>query len=169
VLAKERKMESGNNKYLVAYYVLDDGGDGPTSTIILNKLSQALPEYMVPNSLVLMKSFPLTANGKLDKQALPQPDFTLPNEKYAAPNTKMEAEICQIWQEILGLNRVGITDNFFKIGGNSILAIQVSHRMSKVLGCAVKVASIFKYRCIEDLLKNISIAQTRSENVEMEF
>lgn len=169
VLAKERKTETGSNKYLVAYYVLDDGDVSPSSTVILDKLSYVLPEYMVPNALVLMKSLPLTVNGKLNKRALPEPDFSLPSKEYVAPATDVEAEICQIWQEVLGLDRVGVTDNFFKIGGNSILAIQVSHRMSKVLGCTVKVAGVFKHKCIEGLLKNISHAQVNSENVEMEF
>ncbi|NOU19050.1 MAG: amino acid adenylation domain-containing protein [Bacteroidales bacterium] len=169
VLVKERKTEASSNKYLVAYYVLGEGGEMLTSTTILDKLSLVLPEYMMPNALVVMNSFPQTANGKLDRHALPDPDFSQPAKEYVAPTTELEMEVCKIWQEVLGLERVGITDNFFKIGGNSILAIQVSHRMSKVMGCAVRVANVFKYGCIESLLTNISHARVNCENVEMDF
>ncbi len=152
VLVKERKTESGIGKYLVAYYVLDGSDELLTQTVILNKLSQELPEYMLPSALVSIGSLPLNINGKLDKRALPDPDFSLLTEGYIAPATEVEAELCRVWQGVLGLDRVGITDEFFRVGGNSILAIQLSHRMSKVLGCDVKVADVFRYKTISQLL-----------------
>ena len=106
---------------------------------------------MVPAVLMEMGSFPTTINGKLDKKALPDPDFNSPTEEYVAPISETETAICNIWQVVLGLDRVGVTDNFFRIGGNSILAIQVSHRMSRILGCDVKVSDVFKYKTISDL------------------
>src|SRR5690606_28846371 len=121
-------------KYLVGYYVLDNNGSLSSQSDILSELSGFLPDYMLPSALVELSSFPLTINGKLDKRSLPDPDFSLSGEEYTAPTTETEAALCRIWQEVLGVEKVGITDNFFRIGGNSILAIQASHRMSKVLG-----------------------------------
>ncbi|MEP7107700.1 MAG: amino acid adenylation domain-containing protein [Ferruginibacter sp.] len=166
VIAKERETESGGNKYLVGYYVSDNNDDTLTQTSITGKLSQSLPEYMIPGTFVAMESFPLTINGKLNKRALPDPGFNSSGEEYVAPVNETEAAICNIWQEALGLDRVGITDNFFRIGGNSILAIQVSHRMSKSLGCDVKVADVFKLKNIQMLLDNVSVKQVNPDNVE---
>jgi amino acid adenylation domain-containing protein len=118
---------------------------------IVKALSSRLPDYMVPAHLVELESFPLTVNGKLDKRSLPDPEFTSEAD-YVGPETETEKRICGIWEEVLGLNRVGINDDFFKIGGNSILAIQVSHRMSKSLGCEVKVSDLFNHSKISDLV-----------------
>ena len=126
---------------------------------ILDQLSNLLPDYMMPSSLVAMQAFPLTINGKLDKRALPDPDFNLSDE-YVAPTTDTEIALCKIWQQVLGLDKVGITDDFFRIGGNSILAIQVSHQMSKLLDCEVKVADVFKYKTPSQLLDH-SAGQTQ--------
>ncbi|NOU19599.1 MAG: amino acid adenylation domain-containing protein, partial [Bacteroidales bacterium] len=160
VVVKERKIDTGSNKYLAAYYVLDNSDNALSQAVILEKLAQMLPEYMVPSALMQMESFPLTTNEKLDKRALPEPDFNLFAEKYIAPTTEKEKAICKIWQEALGLERVGVTDNFFRIGGNSILVIQTSHQMSKVLGYDVKVADVFKYKTISQIL-NSNVRQTR--------
>jgi hypothetical protein len=127
-----------------------------------------LPEYMIPSALVMMESFPLTINGKLDKKALPDPEFSS-EDNYVAPNTEIEKTICGIWQNVLGLEKIGVTDDFFKLGGNSILAIQVSHSMSKVLGYNVKVAELFKYKTINSMLDNINVADVDVENLEKEF
>jgi thioesterase domain-containing protein len=159
VLAKERKTGTGSSKYLVAYYVLDNKNDALTETIILDKLSQLLPEYMAPGVLVEMDAFPLTINGKLDKKALVDPDFNFSADEYVAPTNEMEIVICKIWQEVLGISRAGITDNFFRIGGNSLLAIRVAHRMNKLLKCDVKVADIFRLKTIQQLLITVKQAQ----------
>ncbi len=153
VLAKERKTETGSTKYLIGYYVLDNSAHPLTQACILEELSKALPEYMLPAVLVAMDFFPLTISGKLDKRALPDLDFSS-SEEYVAPATETEVSICRIWQSVLGLERVGITDNFFRIGGNSLLAIRVSHRMSKALHCHVQVADVFRHKSISQLLVN---------------
>jgi len=151
VLARERGTATGSNKYLVGYYVVDSDGEEATQTAILEKLSALLPDYMVPSTWLEMESFPLTINGKLDKRALPDPDFRS-GEEYVPPMTETEIATCQIWQEVLGLEKVGITDDFFKLGGNSIQAIQVSHRINKALGSTIKVADMFKFKTIDGIL-----------------
>jgi amino acid adenylation domain-containing protein len=153
VLAKEKRTESGRFKYLVGYYVPDNRENAITPTTITNELLRVLPAYMVPAALVSMDLFPLTINGKMDKRALPDPELSSAANEYVEPVTEIEKSICRVWQDVLGTDRVGITDNFFSIGGNSIVAIQVSHRVSKALGYEVKVADVFKYPTICQLLR----------------
>lgn len=154
VLVKERKTTSDRTKYLVAYYVANSDIEALESSFIKTELSKKLPDYMLPTILVAMKSFPLTVNGKLDKRALPEPELSAAATNFVAPNTQTERRICEIWKELLGLEKAGLNDDFFKLGGNSILAIKASHRMSKVLGSNLKVADVFKYKTISQLLLN---------------
>ena len=143
VLAKQK----GGGKYLVAYYV---PGPETTESAIFEKLGHSLPDYMVPAVLVPLGQFPLTANGKLDKKALPEPKFTNTGT-YLPPTTGLEIKLAGIWKEVLGLEKVGVTDNFFRIGGNSILAIKIAHKISKELQANLPVADIFKYKTIKQL------------------
>src|SRR4029079_19808053 len=96
-------------------------------------LRERLPDYMVPASLLLLDEMPLTTNGKLDVQALPAPDRThfASEEECAEPRTEAERILSEIWAEVLGLEKVGINDNFFKIGGDSIIAIQIIARANR--------------------------------------
>jgi amino acid adenylation domain-containing protein/non-ribosomal peptide synthase protein (TIGR01720 family) len=148
VVARVRETASGQSKYLVGYYVLEKGIQNASESDILNKLSVALPEYMVPSALVSLESLPLTINGKLDKRALPDPD-TLNKETYATPVTETETALATVWAEVLRLKQVSIEDNFFRIGGDSILAMQLSARIQK-LG----------YNCqVKDILSNKTISK----------
>ncbi|MED7789652.1 non-ribosomal peptide synthetase, partial [Francisella sp. 19X1-34] len=132
VLAKERN----NNKYLVGYYVSDK--ESLTQEEIFNQLSKVLPEYMVPSVLVEIDSMPLTVNGKLDRKALPDPEF-INEDSYIAPTTELEEKLCNIFAEVLGLDRVGITDDFFRVGGDSIVSIQLSSRLRRnEIDCSVR-------------------------------
>ncbi|HKX86723.1 MAG TPA: amino acid adenylation domain-containing protein [Flavobacterium sp.] len=167
VLAKEKKTAEGSYKYLVGYYVQDNNNNEINETILLKELSKILPEYMIPSVLVAMESFPLTINGKLDKRALPDTELGALETVYVAPNTQLEKEVCEIWKELLGINQVGVTNDFFKLGGNSILAIQVSHRMSKLLESHVKVADVFKNKTIRAILETCAIEEV--EGVEWAF
>jgi amino acid adenylation domain-containing protein/non-ribosomal peptide synthase protein (TIGR01720 family) len=149
VLSKERTTGAGSTKFLVGYYELDKQVELKQSTI-LEKLSLILPEYMVPSTLIEMQAFPLTINGKLNRRALPDPDF-ISSEEYVAPTTETEIALVKIWQDVLGVERVGVTDNFFLIGGNSILAIQASHQMRIAMGVDVKVADVFRLKSIQKI------------------
>ncbi|WDF57315.1 non-ribosomal peptide synthetase [Mucilaginibacter sp. KACC 22063] len=154
VLAKERKTGNSITKYLVAYYVPHSDNHSLNENVLGKYLRQLLPAYMVPDMFVEMTHMPLTPNGKLDKQSLPEPDFNTLNSQFILPTTELEAGICRIWQEVLGAERVGIQDDFFRIGGNSILAIQAAHRMSKLLGYELKVGDIFRYKTPEQILSS---------------
>ncbi|MDB2385717.1 amino acid adenylation domain-containing protein [Shewanella sp.] len=135
-------------RYLVAYYQLHHQS-ALTDARIVELLAAKLPEYMLPKQFIELDSFALTANGKLDKQALPAPSAPQ-SDHYVAPRTNAQQQICAIWQELLDINQVGITDDFFRIGGDSILSIQVANRIRQIgLNCQVK--HVFEHRTVEQL------------------
>ena len=115
-------------------------------------LQERLPEFMVPSAFVVMGSLSLTANGKVDRKALPAPDRTLPEleENYVAPESKAEQILAGIWCEVLGVDRVGVRDNFFALGGDSILSIQIISR-ARQAGLQLTPQQIFQQQTVADL------------------
>ena len=117
-------------------------------------LGARLPDYMVPSVFVLMEQLPLTDNGKLDRRALPAPDGTRAAARdapYAEPRNAMEEQLAAIWQEVLGVDRVGIHDNFFDLGGHSLLATQVVSRVRSVLGVQLPLRAFFETQTLDKL------------------
>ncbi len=116
------------------------------------QLQASLPDYMVPAQLMLLESLPLTPNGKLDRKALPEPGAQQQRRDYVAPVSELEKALATIWQQVLKIDRVGVTDNFFELGGDSILSLQViaRSRSLKALGLSLK---------LRDLMQKPSIAQ----------
>ncbi|WP_341758826.1 non-ribosomal peptide synthetase/type I polyketide synthase [Candidatus Tisiphia endosymbiont of Ptychoptera albimana] len=153
VVAREHVSadDSTGNKYLVGYYVSEHK---LKESDILTYLESKLPEYMVPSTLVHLEKLPLTINGKLDRKALPDTEFT-DKDNYLAPRNELEAKVCQIWAEVLGIevDKVGIHDNFFRLGGNSILAIRLVSKLGKELNRNISIGSIFKSHSIERLIE----------------
>ncbi|GGG24223.1 hypothetical protein GCM10011344_26200 [Dokdonia pacifica] len=148
VIAKE-----GPNglKRLVTYVV----GEAFDKHKAVKELAQKLPEYMIPQLYVVLDTFPLTTNGKIDKRALPEPeDFTSSSEKFVAPQTHEQIVLASIWQEVLGVKEVSIYDNFFSMGGDSIMAIQLVSRAKKK-GVVLKVRDIFTNQTIYEIAKNL--------------
>ena len=136
--------ETAINKYLCAYFV-----PVKNETITVEKLraflETQLPEYMIPSIFVPMESFSLTSNGKVDKRKLPEPTTNRPelSQNYVAPNTPTEEILTGIWQDILGLTKIGINDNFFKLGGHSLLATQVIALIRKTFNLELPIRSLF--------------------------
>jgi natural product biosynthesis luciferase-like monooxygenase protein/amino acid adenylation domain-containing protein len=118
---------------LVAYVVGNGVGSDSEDTIdeLRRHLSTLLPEYMLPAAFVWLAQWPLTANGKLDRKALPLPDMASQQAVYLAPRNPLETLMCDIWQQVLELKQVGINDNFFALGGHSLLVIQVITRLQQ--------------------------------------
>ena len=110
---------------------------------------------MVPSAFVEMVEFPLTINGKLDHKAFPDPDLQSAIEDYVSATSNIEKALVEIWQEILGLDRVSLNDDFFKIGGDSILSIQVSSRIRQA-GFNCQVKEIFEHKTILKLSEHLS-------------
>ena len=153
VLAKEHVDINGvptGNRYLVGYYVSDSRLNEED---ILTYLHLRLPDYMVPSNLVYLEKLPLTINGKLDRKALPEPEFTN-RDSHVAPRNELEERVCKIWAEVLGLpeDKVGIRDNFFRLGGDSILAIKLMSQLNKGLKNTISVSAIFKHNTVETLI-----------------
>ncbi len=121
VVARE---EDGRPKRLVAYLVAE-GEEAPDVRMLRHFLQQRVPAYMVPSAFVFLEALPLTPNGKIDRAALPVPEAPTPTTRYVAPRTRSEALLATIWEEVLGLEQVGVHDNFFELGGHSLLATQL--------------------------------------------
>ncbi|AKN68643.1 siderophore 2,3-dihydroxybenzoate-glycine-threonine trimeric ester bacillibactin synthetase [Streptomyces sp. PBH53] len=145
------------DKRIVAY-VVPAGEDGPdgfpgaarTDTGELRAhLAGRLPDYMVPAAFVTLRALPLTANSKLDTAALPVPDYVADAE-VAPPRTPREETLCQVFAEVLGLPRVGVTSSFFELGGDSILSIQLISR-ARAHGLAVTARDVFRHQTVEAL------------------
>jgi acyl carrier protein len=135
VMARE---DGRGDKRLAAYVVLDHE-PSPTVNELRGFLKQKLPGYMVPSTFVFLDAVPLTPSGKVDRQALPAPDLDRPKleDRFVAPRTSLERLIAEIWQDLLGMDRVGRYDNFFDLGGHSLLSMQVVARLEKKLGLRV--------------------------------
>ncbi len=165
ILVRERSASSDattGSKYLVGYYISENTLNEEE---MLSYLQSKLPEYMVPTALVYLAHFPLTVNGKIDKNAFPNPSFT--NSKtYVSPRNNLEKQVVEIWAEVLGLesDEVGIQDDIFRLGGDSIVSIQIVSRLRQRLDLRVSVKDIFIYKTIERLYDNIlSKAQDKIE------
>ncbi|MCU1734443.1 MULTISPECIES: non-ribosomal peptide synthetase [unclassified Pseudomonas] len=107
-------------------------------------LKANLPDYMVPTHLIVLDAMPLTANGKLDRKALPKPDAALLQGDYVAPVSELEQQLAAIWVEVLKVEKVGLTDNFFALGGHSLLATQVVSRVRQQLGLELSLRALFE-------------------------
>ena len=144
--------EDGNGeKRLVAYYVAAPDTDAINIERLRSHLGRTLPEYMVPAAYVAMESMPLTANGKIDRRALPAPDdMAYGRGEYEAPQGEVERLLAQIWSEALAVERVGRYDNFFALGGHSLLIVRVIDRMRSA-GLHADVRTLFMASTLVEL------------------
>ncbi|MCX4391837.1 non-ribosomal peptide synthetase [Streptomyces sp. NBC_01767] len=138
------REDTPGDKRLVAYLVAT-GADAPSTADLHAHLGRFLPDYMIPAAFVTLERLPLTANGKVDRAALPVPDHQRPDlgREYTAPRNAVERTVTAVWQELLGIERVGVHDNFFQLGGHSLLATQVASRLRKSLRVDVPVRAVF--------------------------
>ncbi|HEX7772079.1 MAG TPA: non-ribosomal peptide synthetase, partial [Pyrinomonadaceae bacterium] len=124
------REDTPGDKRLVAYVVLNEEIASPANEL-RGKLKDKLPSFMIPSTFIFLEEMPLTANGKIDRKALPAPDGMRPDiaESFAAPRTPIEEMMATIWSEVMEIEKVGIHDNFFSLGGHSLLATQVVNRV----------------------------------------
>ncbi|MCJ8270142.1 MAG: non-ribosomal peptide synthetase, partial [Psychrosphaera sp.] len=130
------------NKRLVAYVVSPEV-DKIQAEQLRQQLSQNLPDYMVPSAFMAIGALPLTPNGKVDKKALPDAPVVTDIAQYVAPITVIEQQLCEIWQQLLGIKRVGVTDNFFDLGGHSLLVTGLIKRINLALNTHMSVMDLF--------------------------
>ncbi|ECI5662641.1 amino acid adenylation domain-containing protein [Salmonella enterica subsp. diarizonae] len=144
-------------KRLVAYIVANaDLGTSPVA-VLRAHASQTLPEFMVPTAIVTLPAFPLTPNGKVDRNAMPEPDLTsLATREYAAPKGHVEMALAEIWQQLLGVSRVGRTDHFFELGGHSLLALRLIEGINATLGVEFALRDLFANPVLSQMAKQLT-------------
>ena len=141
--------EEEGRKQLAAFVVSSNGVE-PNSKDLKEYLQGRMPEYMVPASIAIVGELPLMPNGKVDRQALLAISSQTPGSEYEGARNDVEELLVQVWQEVLGLERVGINDNFFELGGDSIVSIQVIARMRQH-GVKLKLKEMFQHQTIAEL------------------
>jgi thioesterase domain-containing protein/acyl carrier protein len=153
VLPREDSVE---NKRLVAY-IVPESGSVPHISEFRDFLSRSLPVYMIPASFVFLDEFPLTSNGKIDRSNLPVEDQSSSQEKsmYVSPRNLLESQLTKIWELVLGRQPIGVTDNFFTLGGESLKAVRLCSEMERALRKKIPVPLIFHAQTIEQLAKKI--------------
>ncbi|MFQ2879993.1 phosphopantetheine-binding protein, partial [Mycobacterium sp. MS3] len=122
-----------------AYLTTTDGQTGLDVARVRTQLSEVLPAYMIPAAFVVLKALPLTVNGKLDRRALPAPDYTPTTQTYVAPAGPVQEVLAGIFSQILGVQRVGATDSFFELGGDSLSAMRLIAAATTTLHAELRV------------------------------
>jgi amino acid adenylation domain-containing protein len=153
VIARE---DQPGDRRLVAYVT----GDAPPDAL-RSSLSERLPAHMVPATFVVLPAFPLTPNGKVDRKALPAPGRPGSGESFVAPRTSVEELLAAIWSDVLGLERVGATDDFFALGGHSLLAVRLTARIERDFGVPLPLSALFEAPTVEHLARLVQGAPVR--------
>ncbi|MEG3959207.1 amino acid adenylation domain-containing protein [Microcoleus sp. herbarium2] len=156
------------NQQLVAYLVPEPEQTPPTVAQLRQFLKQQLPEYLTPSAFVTLDSLPLTPNGKVDRRALPSPEGLRADlaAAYVAPRTEIEQMIATVWQEVLRVEKVGIHDNFFDLGGHSLLVVQVHRKLQEILERSFLLTEMFKYPTISSLVEYLVPKQAERTPVQ---
>ena len=139
---------------LVAYLT----GEGLEAEVLRREISTSLPEYMLPAAFVMLPELPLLPNGKVNRKALPAPEWQGDADAYVAPRNDTEAELASIWQEVLGVERLGVHDNFFALGGHSLLATQVMTRIRRHLNVELAMRHLFEAPTVAELADKVLAA-----------
>ena len=194
VIAREAEEDGGGDKRLVAYVVMGEaevkvqtnveveegvgdsipeGGDLEAerlSATLRTYLAGWLPAYMVPTAIVRLERIPLTANGKLDRKALPAPgEKAYAQRSYEPPQGEMEEVLANLWQELLGIERVGRHANFFELGGHSLLAVRMVSHLHSNLNVQIELSTLFNYPSLSLFAKRVLIASIEQEFDSIEF
>lgn len=149
------REDGASGKRLVAYVVCGEveiSSDAELIGKLRDYLSARLPNAMMPSAFVRLDAMPLSANGKIDRKALPEPDMAGQSDRaYIPPRNPAEEALADIWKEVLDIDRVGVVDNFFDLGGHSLLAVQVLSRIRRAFGVEVPLRRLFDASTIEAL------------------
>jgi amino acid adenylation domain-containing protein len=162
-LVVAREQRSGE-KRLIAYVVVRKG-ESLTVEELRGFLKKKLPQYMAPSAFALLDAFPLTPGGKVDRQALPNPDGVRPDIEaaFVTPHTEIEREVAEVWREILGVERVGVNDNFFDLGGDSLRLLQLQQKLQERLRSGIPLMTLFKYPTVSAVARQLGDGGTTEE------
>jgi acyl carrier protein len=152
--------DSNGSKRLVAYFTVS-GATGVSGQDLKRFLALKIPSYMIPAVFMQVDALPLSPNGKVDRDALPAPALAGDDAKSSATNANNgEREILAVWKRILRLEHVGLDDNFFDVGGDSLLLIAVQANLQKALGRDIPITDLFEFTTVRALASHLSKAQT---------
>jgi hypothetical protein len=148
----------------VAYVALKDGAS-VTPASLRAQLAVGLAEHMMPSAFVFVDAFPLTPNGKIDRKALPPPTANLVALDYVAPRGATEDMLCQVWARVLQRERVGINDNFFEVGGHSLLLVKLHSELSAAFPGRLAIADYFNHTTVAKLAVLIDAGQAAPQRM----
>ncbi|WP_165423358.1 non-ribosomal peptide synthetase [Ktedonosporobacter rubrisoli] len=161
VIARE---DTPGDKRLVAYVVLHPEHKATVEELKSQAMLQ-MPAYMVPSAFMQLDRLPVTPNGKLDRKALPAPSWA--GDSYVAPVSPLERRMAELWQELLGVQRVGLRDDFFELGGDSLLAVQFFARMEEIYGRKLAISTLFAGSTIEYLARALQEEAQKDSRVPL--
>ncbi len=160
--------DADGDQKLVSYIIPSVSGKQPNTVDLRNSLKNDLPEYMVPNLFMFLDKFPLTPAGKLNRLALPLPEQSRPelNESFVAPTTASEEQLATIWQNVLGVEKVGTQDNFFDLGGHSLSVIKVMVQAREILDVNLSLQQFFETPTVAELAAIVESSTPENKIVE---
>jgi surfactin family lipopeptide synthetase A/lichenysin synthetase A len=156
---------AGHADALVGYVVFEEGA-APSATDLREHLGSYLPDGVVPSRFVPLDEMPRTSSGKIDRTALPKSGELIRTKERVAPRNETEERVARIWCEHLGLDDVGVHDNFFEVGGHSLLAVRIQHDVSDEFDVDVPLGTIFENPTISELASKIAVLT--ADDVEMD-
>jgi amino acid adenylation domain-containing protein len=153
-----REMAPGDQRLLA--YIVPARANGALANELRHHLEAKLPSYMMPNDFVTLEKLPLTPNGKIDRKALPAPDKTRADSQasFVEPRSEMEREIAKLWQELLHVEQVGLNDNFFDLGGHSLLVVQMQAKLREAFGVQLPIVRLFQHPTVSALARSLGNA-----------
>ena len=159
--------DQNGDQRLVAY-IVPEGESAPTVSILRRTLAERLPDYMIPSVFMMLDALPLNPTGKVDRLTLPAPGISRLHldTPFALPRTPVEETLVDIWSEILGLDRVGVHDNFLELGGHSLSAMRIISRVFEAFQVEVSARSLFQADTVADIA--VIITKNQAERVGSE-
>ncbi|PUZ30107.1 tyrocidine synthetase-3 [Chitinophaga costaii] len=157
------KEQATGNKWLAAYITTTGGFE---KTALQQALKLLLPEYMQPSRIIVIDNFPLSANGKINRNALPEPDQPVDAARVTvAPATEVEIKLAAIWASLLPVSPIGIRDNFFELGGHSLLATQLLYNVHQQFAVRIPLQTFFKLGTIDNMARYLEVIGSSHENI----
>ncbi|EAZ88188.1 non-ribosomal peptide synthetase, partial [Crocosphaera chwakensis] len=163
------REDNYSNQRLVAYIILNpcQTSSLKISQQIKEYLQEKLPNYMIPSVFIILETFPLTPNGKIDYHSFPEPDFSTLKKNYIAPRTTEQKILANLWSQVLKIENIGINDNFFELGGHSLLATQLVSLVKETLNIEISMSLLFEYPTISQLSKYLNILQKNNNILQL--
>jgi acyl-coenzyme A synthetase/AMP-(fatty) acid ligase/acyl carrier protein len=157
------REDTPGDQRLAAYYVVD--GENPTSKELRETLGRSLPSYMMPSDFVALDALPLTPNGKVDRNALPSPQDIKPasEQVYVAPESGLEEKIVSLWQDTLKVDKVGTDDNFFDLGGHSLLVVKLHSELGKEVDKPISLTDLYRFPTVRSLVAHLGSSGASEE------